>query len=95
MPNDETWHSRRFGHSGFGIDSSFVIRLGPALFAHYKGNALGLVAPFFYQAFKGRNRMKSLCEIDFVPPFQGLNLLCRVSQGAALGCHVMAPSAPQ
>jgi hypothetical protein len=26
MPNDETSQPRRFDHSGFGIDSSFVIR---------------------------------------------------------------------
>jgi hypothetical protein len=30
-----------------------------------------------------------MCGIDFVPPFQGLNLFWgRCSQGVALGCHV-------
>ena len=35
-----------------------------------------------------------MCGIDFVTPFQGLNMfLGRCSQGVALGCHVIALSA--
>ena len=60
-----------------------------------QGNAPGLVVAILYPALKRRNRMKKMCEIDFVPPFQGLNSLGRVSQGAALGCQVTAPSAPR
>jgi hypothetical protein len=35
--------------------------------------------------------MNVMCGIDFVTPFQGLNMFDeRCSQGVALGCHVIA-----
>jgi hypothetical protein len=34
-----------------------------------------------------------MCGIDFVPPFQGWKFCRHETQGVALGCHVVAPSA--